>query len=415
MFETVQSIPWDPILKLITEFKEDSNPKKVNLGVGAFRTDEGKPYVLPAVQKACERVASTPHEYPPMQGLTGYPEAARTIIFGKNHRVMADGEERARTMSMQTLSGCGSLSLIFELLRLYKPEVNFFLSDPTWPNHQGMIKYRFDADQMQSYRYFNNKTCSLDFEGMIEDMNAIPEGSVILLQACGHNPTGVDPTKEQWEVIANIVVERKLFPIVDCAYQGFVSGSLDEDAFAVRYIADVLLDNNMEGAFCQSFSKNLGLYGERIGALHVITKAPEHAHALLTQFCAIARSSYSMPSINGAKIVTTVFNDPELLQSWNESMHYMFTRISGIRSKFHARLMHYEKARNPDVDEHVWDHVLKQKGMFTYTGLEAKHVDHIKTNYSIYFVGNGRISMSGLNDSNLDYVAEVFVRVKYDL
>eukprot|EP00792_Barthelona_sp_PAP020_P011482 TRINITY_DN547_c0_g1_i1.p1 TRINITY_DN547_c0_g1~~TRINITY_DN547_c0_g1_i1.p1 ORF type:complete len:416 (-),score=83.62 TRINITY_DN547_c0_g1_i1:11-1258(-) len=399
----VPHIEPDGILVLNSLYNADSNPLKVNLGVGAYRNDEGFPYILKCVDEAESRLKTKyDHEYPPIQGKEEYLTAAKKVIFGSNSHLVFD----KRICAFQSISASGALTVIMDFIKQFVPEMHFFLSSPTWPNHIPMLKGRFMEEQIHSYRYYSESTKSLDFKGMIEDIENIPEGSVILLQPICHNPTGVDPDNEQWKLILQVILDRKIIPFIDCAYQGFCSGNLSKDSFMVKLFAETCLENQVICFICQSFSKNMGLYGERIGSGYIICASENQATACLSQIKHIARIRYSMPPIHGAQIVTEIMEDDDLWNLWNCELKEMSNRIMEMRHALKDNIMKLEIKNDINVNLSKWDFIINEFGMFSFTGLTPSQVNHLASKYSIYIVKSGRISIPGLNHNNIEYVAQ---------
>lgn len=380
------------VFALIKAFQDDAYPEKVNLSVGAYRTDESKPWVLPVVRKVEEQLAkdyTLNKEYLPVLGLPAFSSAATSMLLGQESPAIVSG----RAVGIQTLSGTGALRVAAEFLaRTLKYSV-VYSSDPTWENHK-LVFLNAGFQEYRSYRYWNETTKGLDFAGLIEDLKAAPENAVIIMHACAHNPTGVDPTHEQWEQIAKVVKDRKLFPLFDSAYQGFASGDLDKDAFAVRYF----VDQGFELLCCQSFAKNFGLYNERVGNITLVTQDSEALNRSLSQITLLIRGMYSNPPNHGARVVATALNDPTLYTEWRGCIQIMADRIRLMRAGLKERLVNQGTPGN-------WDHVTNQIGMFSYTGLKPQHVDYLRSQYHIYMLKSGRINICGLTTTNLDYVA----------
>jgi aspartate/tyrosine/aromatic aminotransferase len=405
-FSDVEEAPPDAILGLTTSFKKDNFPNKVNIGVGAFRDDEGKPYVLRCVKEMERRLLKEMEnkpfsndgnkEYSPQEGTNEFRKAAQRLIIG---------EENENVVTVQSISGTGALRLGVEFIKKFLPkDTAFYFPNPTWGNHQAICQLSgIPENQIRSYRYINNKDLSLDFNGLKEDLRKAPNGSVILLHVCAHNPTGVDPTEQQWMEIFEIMENKNLFPFFDNAYQGFASGDLEKDGFAVKYFF-----KNKKDFFCaQSFAKNLGLYGERIGAFHVNCSSPTIAKNVTSQLAIIIRGMYSSPPINGARIVTGILNDPILVKQWKEEMIYMSSRIKKMRMELYKELKNLNTP-HPSGDPSKsgdWKHIINQIGMFSYTGLKPSQCEQMIKKYHIYMTKNGRISIAGLTTSNLKYVA----------
>ncbi|CAL1538988.1 unnamed protein product [Lymnaea stagnalis] len=392
VFKNVDSAPPIQVFQLTKLFTDSTDPKKVNLGVGAYRTEEGKPWVLPVVHTAELQMANDltlNHEYLPVAGLPDFRIAATQLLLGSNHTVIAEN----KVESFQALGGTGALRLGAAFL---KNVMNFnvvYVSDPTWENHKGVFQAAGFSD-VRLYRYWDSESRGLNFRGMCEDLSNAPENAVIILHGVAHNPTGIDPTKEQWEAIANICKEKKLFVFLDCAYQGFASGNLDEDGWASRYFADQDLDLFV----AQSFSKNFGLYNERTGNLVVISRDPKKLTEVRSQMEIQIRIMWSNPPNHGARIVTTVLKNSAYFEEWKGQILIMADRIKKMRQEL---LDNLKKLGTPGN----WDHITKQIGMFSYTGLTEKQVEYLKSK-SIYLLSSGRISMCGLTSKNVEYVAK---------
>lgn len=394
-FAVVQQGPPIEVFALTRAFQDDTEPSKVNLGVGAYRTDEGKPWVLPIVRKVEKSLAEDEtlnKEYLPVLGLESFSNAATSMLLGENSKVLAEG----RGFGVQTLSGTGALRVGAEFLARQLKLRTFYYSSPTWENHH-LIFINAGFTDARTYRYWNPETRSIDFEGMCEDLKAAPENAVIILHACAHNPTGCDPTQEQWKQLAEIIREKNLFPFFDSAYQGFASGDLDQDAWAVRYFSE----NGFESVVSQSFAKNFGLYNERVGNLTVITSDKSVIPAVKSQITLIIRGMYSNPPSHGARIVSTVLNNPQLCSEWKECIKSMSNRIKEMRKGLRERLL---ALGTPNKNQ--WNHITEQIGMFSYTGLNPRQVEHLVNKHHIYLLKSGRINMCGLTTKNLDYVAK---------
>jgi len=392
LFSDAKTAPPIEVFAVVKAFNEDTHEKKVNLSIGAYRTDDSVPWVLPVVRETESEMAADDtlnHEYLPILGLASFSEAAMRMCLG-DCAALKEG----RATSVQTLSGTGALRLAADTLRRINAPTTFYFSNPTWGNHKTIF---IDAGftEAKSYRYWNEKTRGLDFEGMMEDLGAAPAGAVILLHACAHNPTGVDPTPEQWDQIADVCAKNKLFPIFDTAYQGFASGDLDHDGKAIRRFEE----RGFEMMVTQSFAKNFGLYNERVGNLCIVLSDASVIAPLKSQMTLIVRASYSNPPAHGARIVGRVLNDPAKFQQWRDHIRTMSSRIKEMRTGLRERL---EKLGTPGQ----WDHVTQQIGMFSYTGLSATQVGMLRDKYHIYLLSSGRVNICGLTTKNIDYVAE---------
>ncbi|KAG2350423.1 hypothetical protein BDR05DRAFT_954525 [Suillus weaverae] len=402
-WSAVPAGPPDPILGITEAFKADKDPRRINLGVGAYRDEDGKPYVLNAVKKAEEKIAAAKldKEYLPITGLPSFTSNATKLAYG------ADSVPRNQNAIAvtQSISGTGALRIGGTFLaRHYPHSKTIYVPTPTWGNHIPLFK---DSGlEVKYYRYFDKKTVGLDFEGLKEDLQNAPEGSIVLLHACAHNPTGVDPTQSQWKNISDILAEKKLFPFFDMAYQGFASGSTDRDAFAVRYF----VSQGHQIALSQSFAKNMGLYGERVGAFSLTTASEEERKRVDSQLKIIVRPMYSNPPLHGAHIANTILSDPELYQEWEGEVKGMADRIINMRERLYQLLSH--DFRTPGE----WSHVKSQIGMFSFTGLNKEQCKVLAEKAHIYMTMDGRISMAGLNGRNIEYFAKsVDAAVRGDL
>nr|AMK47963.1 putative aspartate aminotransferase P2 [Lupinus angustifolius] len=340
-FEGIPMAPPDPILGVSEAFRADTSDAKLNLGVGAYRTEELQPYVLKVVNKAENLMLE--RGYLAIEGLAAFNKATAELLLGADNPAI----KQQRVATVQGLSGTGSLRLGAALIER---------------NHKNIFN---DARVPWSeYRYYDPKTVGLDFEGMIEDIKAAPEGTFVLLHGCAHNPTGIDPTPEQWEKIADVIQEKNHIPFFDVAYQGFASGSLDEDAASVR----LFVARGLEVLVAQSYSKNLGLYAERIGAINVISSSPESAARVKSQLKRIARPMYSNPPVHGARIVADIVGNPALFDEWKVEMEMMAGRIKNVRQQL------YDSISSKDKSGKDWSFILKQIGMFSYTGLNKNQL-----------------------------------------
>jgi len=390
-FKSVPQAPADAIFSILAKYNIDKYTNKTNLTVGAYRDDNGKPWILPVVRKATDILLADPesnHEYLPMGGLQNFVTAAVKLLLGEES--IAIKEKRA--VGVQALSGTGALRLAAEFLKKFYNKT-VYISDPTWANHRSIMT---DAGlQIASYPYWNANEKCLDFDGIIKSMKEAPDGSIFLLHACAHNPTGVDPTPAQWIKIAEVMKSKDHFPFFDCAYQGFASGDLDKDAYAVRLFVDM----GFELICSQSFAKNLGLYGQRCGCCTLVTNKKEYSARCQTQLAKISRAIVSNCPKFGAEIANLVLNTPELTNEWHENLKTMSSRIIQMRKELHKHLV---ELKTPGS----WDHIVDQIGMFSYTGLNVKQCRALMSEYHIYLTENGRISMAGLNSKNVRRFAE---------
>lgn len=387
----VQQGPPDAILGVTEAFKKDTNPKKINLGVGAYRDDNGKPYVLPSVQKA-ENIMhekSLDKEYAPISGPADFCKLSILLALGDDSEEIKAGANA----TVQGISGTGSLRIGGAFLSSFFPgPKDIYLPAPSWGNHTPIFKH--SGLGVKSYKYYDPKTCGLDFAGALDDISKIPERSAILLHACAHNPTGVDPTPEQWKELSALIKKKNLFPFFDMAYQGFASGSVDKDAFAVR----LFVKEGHSIALAQSFAKNMGLYGERAGAFSLITSSKDEATRTMSQLKILIRPMYSNPPIHGSRIVSTILSSPELRAEWLKDVKQMADRIISVRTTLRNNLQNLGSKRN-------WQHITDQIGMFCFTGMNADQSTRLSKDFSIYLTKDGRISMAGVTSKNVDYLA----------
>ncbi|KAL4785777.1 pyridoxal phosphate-dependent transferase [Aspergillus varians] len=395
----VPSAPEDALFGLAQAYRQDSSDKKVDLVIGAYRDDNAKPWILPVVKKADDLIRDDPslnHEYLPIKGLADYTTAAQRLIIGPDSPAIAEN----RVCTFQTISGTGAVhlgALFLSKFHPITPKPSLYLSNPTWANHHQI--FTNVGLSLENYPYFSAETKGLDFDGMLFALTSAPAGSIILLHACAHNPTGVDLTHDQWKVVAAVMHARSHFPFFDCAYQGFASGDLSRDAWAIRYF----VEQGFEMCIAQSFAKNFGLYGERTGAFHFISapgkEASESSSHIASQLAILQRSEISNPPAYGARIASKILNDPELFAQWEDDLRTMSGRIQEMRRGLRARL---EEKGTPGC----WEHITKQIGMFSFTGLTQDQVKELRETWHVYMTKNGRISMAGLNTHNLDYFAE---------
>ena len=381
----------DAILGIAENFKKCTDPNKVNVCVGAYRDENGKPWILPSVKEAEKQMLdddSEFKEYAPIVGDAEFVSKAIQFAFGKD----SDLDTIAR---VQTLSGTGACRIGGEFLARFSPEdqKEIFIPDPTWGNH---LKIFADAGlECKRYRYYSRKTNGLDLEGMLEDLKQAPSGSIVLLHACAHNPTGCDPSLDQWREISNLCRENNLRVFFDSAYQGFASGNSEKDASALR----LFVEEGHTVMLAQSFAKNFGLYGERCGTLSVLTRSAEEKERVMSQLKLIIRPMYSSPPIHGSSIVRTVLSDEALTKQYYEECAFMADRIASMRTQLVEKLKEAGST-------HDWSHVASQIGMFAYTGMNSDMCDQLTDEFSIFLTKDGRISLAGLNPNNLEYVAK---------
>ncbi|WWD20889.1 hypothetical protein CI109_105367 [Kwoniella shandongensis] len=394
---TIPEGPPDPIIGVNDAFKKDTSKTKVNLGVGAYRDENGKPYILESVQKAEDILyqKKLDKEYLPITGAEEFTRLAAELAYGKDSKPLQEG----RIAVAQSISGTGAVRIATGFLaEFYKGPKVIYLPNPTWGNHIPVAETV--GIKVERYRYFDKKTIGLDFAGMKEDIEKAEPGSIILFHACAQNPTGIDPTQEQWKELSDIVKAKKHVSLFDMAYQGFASGDLVRDAFAVRYF----VEQGHQIILCQSFAKNLGLYAERAGTFSMVTSSPEEKDRVLSQIRRVIRPLYSSPPIHGAQLVATILGNPELYQQWLGEIKKMADRIITMRERLYDLLVELKTPGD-------WGHIKSQIGMFSFTGLTAEQVGELAEHAHVYMTKDGRVSMAGLNEHNIRYFAENMSKV----
>lgn len=384
LFEQVQSAPADPILGLSEAFRNDPRTEKINLSVGVYQDASGTSPVLRSVREAEKRIAAAenPKTYLPINGHAGFLRHARELVFGAGNEMVQTG----RVVSAHTPGGTGGLRLAGDFIRHCLGRRTIWMSRPTWANHEGIFRAA-DLD-IAFYPYYDAESHGLNTAGMITVLEDIPENDVVLFHACCHNPTGVDPDPDTWETIAKVCKERRLLPLIDFAYQGFATGWVD-DAAAIRAFCEY----GMELLVCSSFSKNFGLYQDRVGALHIVGKNAEEADRVLSQIKVLVRRNYSNPPAHGSAIICTILEDQELYQLWEEELKGMRIRIQSVRDQFVDGLA---EAGVPGD----YGFIRAQKGMFSFSGLSEQSVERLRAEHGIYIVKSGRINVAGINDTN---------------
>lgn len=395
---SVQQAPADKILGITTAFQQDKSPHKINLGVGAYRGDDGKPWVLPTVKQAEQILLKTEgnKEYVPITGTNNYNDLIKRLLFGHDeagNQLLAEG----RIVTSQGISGTGSLRVIGEFIADFYPVKKVLIPNPTWANHAAILHR--SGLETQAYSYYNYQTNKFDMENAIADLSKAPEGAAILLHACCHNPTGVDPTTSQWDRILETVCQKKFLPIVDMAYQGFRTGDTIKDLELIWRFNSLVKSGEISNFMVsQSFAKNMGLYGERVGSLAFVTDSSEESVRIRSQLAKIIRPLYSSPPSHGSKLVEIILGDAALKKQWLKEVAVMNNRLVQMRKLLFENLKSLGNTLN-------WDHLLEQKGMFCYTGLSAEQVGKL-ANKSIYMTYDGRISIAGITPSNVGYLAK---------
>ncbi|EDK27267.1 aspartate aminotransferase [Vibrionales bacterium SWAT-3] len=385
MFEKVLAAPADPILGLTEEFKNDSRAEKINLGVGIYKNEDGQTPVLKTVKKAEAALLENEKtkSYLTIEGTAEYGLAVQKLLFGSDAEIV--NSQRAKTA--QAPGGTGALRVAGEFIKRQLGDVKIWISNPTWANHNGV--FAAAGIETARYSYYNAETKDKDFAGMVADLEKASEGDIVLLHGCCHNPTGIDPTAEEWEVLAKLVAEKKLLPLFDFAYQGFAKG-VEEDAAGLRTFAKY----NKEILVASSFSKNFGLYNERVGAFTLVAESADVATTAFSQVKSIIRSIYSNPPAHGSAVVTHILGDAGLRAEWEAEVAEMRDRIQEMRELFVATL----KSEGVDAD---FTFIERQNGMFSFSGLSKEQVNRLKDEFAIYIVGSGRISVAGMTKSNM--------------
>lgn len=386
----VAMAPRDPILGVTETFNADSNPNKVNLGVGIYYDDNGKVPVLECVRRAEQKLAEAPlpRSYLPIDGLQTYDRAVQELVFGASSGLLKD----KRVVTVQTLGGTGGLKVGADFLRRLNANASVWISDPSWENHQALFEYA--GFKVDSYPYYDADTHGVRFDAMIDALNRLPAGSIAVLHACCHNPTGVDLDAAQWEKVIETVNARGLVPFLDLAYQGFADG-IDQDAYAVRRFSERCPTFFVSS----SFSKSLSLYGERVGALSIVTADAEEAGRVLSQLKRVIRTNYSNPPTHGGRAAEIVLTTPELRRLWEKELGEMRDRIKVMRAELVTRI---RKIRS-DFD---FSFIVRQRGLFSYSGLSKAQVQRLREEYALYAIDSGRICVAAINSRNIDYVAK---------
>lgn len=395
IFSAVEMAPRDPILGLNESFNADSRTTKVNLGVGVYFNDNGKIPLLGAVKIAEKaRIESQPARgYQPIDGLPAYNQAVQTLLFGKDSALLAEG----RVATAQALGGTGALKVGADYLKRLLPDSTVYISDPSWENHRAIFESSGFA--VESYPYYDAATRGVNFGAMKAKLSSLPAGAIVVLHACCHNPTGADLSPTQWQETIETIRARGLVAFLDMAYQGFADG-IAEDALALNLFAA----SGLQFFLSSSFSKSFSLYGERVGALSIVTAAREESARVMSQIKRVIRSNYSNPPSHGGAVVAAVLASPELRQMWEDELAGMRLRIRAMRSSLVEKLA----AKGTSQD---FSFIIKQRGMFSYTGLSADQVARMQKEFGIYAVSTGRICLAALNTKNIDYVADAIAAV----
>ncbi len=395
LFSAVEMAPRDPILGLNEQFAADTNPNKVNLGVGVYFDENGKLPLLQCVQAAEKALMETPKPrgYLPIDGIAAYDNAVKKLVFGADSEVFKAG----RIATVQGLGGTGGLKIGADFLRHVNANAKVLISDPSWENHRALFTQA--GFKVETYRYYNAGTRSLDFDGMLADLKAAAPGTVVVLHACCHNPTGYDITPAQWDQVIEVVKAGQLTPFLDMAYQGFANGIQEDGAVVGKFVA-----TGMDFLVSTSFSKSFSLYGERVGALSVVCATKEEAAKVLSQLKIMIRTNYSNPPTHGGAVVALVLDDDKLRALWEQELGGMRTRIKAMRQKLVDGL----KAAGVKQD---MSFITTQIGMFSYSGLSKDQMVRLRNEFGVYGTDSGRMCVAALNDKNIDYVCASIAKV----
>ncbi|WP_267436725.1 amino acid aminotransferase [Erwinia psidii] len=396
MFRNVDAYAGDPILSLMETFRQDERPHKVNLSIGLYYDQQGQIPQLNAVTIAEARLnaqAASASLYLPMEGLPPYRSAVASLLFGQQHPVLQAG----RIATIQTVGGSGALKIGADFLKAYFPDSQVWVSDPTWENHVAIFSGA--GFQVNTYPWYDAESNGVQFDRLVATLKTLPAQSIVLLHPCCHNPTGADLTNAQWDIVTDVLKQRELIPFLDIAYQGFGAG-MEEDAYAIRAVASA----GLPALVSNSFSKIFSLYGERVGGLSVVCDNAEEAARVLGQLKATVRRNYSSPPNFGAQLVSCVLHDAELKANWLAEVEAMRLRILTMRQ----RLVDVLATAMPDKN---FDYLLRQRGMFSYTGLSEAQVDRLREEFGIYLIASGRMCVAGLNSENVHQVAKAFAAV----
>ncbi|MCK3658949.1 aromatic amino acid aminotransferase [Pasteurellaceae bacterium Pebbles2] len=395
MFEHIHAAPADPILGLGEAFKSETRENKINLGIGVYKDAHGSTPIMKAVKEAEKRLfeLETTKNYLAIDGVADFNERTKALLFGEGSDIVKN--RRAKTV--QSLGGTGALRIAAEFIKRQTKAQNVWISTPTWPNHNAI--FNAVGITIREYRYYDAERKALDWDNLIADLSNAGEGDVVLLHGCCHNPTGIDPTPEQWKTLAEMSAKNGWLPLFDFAYQGLGNG-LNEDAVGLRTFAA----NHKELLVSSSYSKNFGLYNERVGAFTLVAETEEIAATALTQVKSIVRTLYSNPASHGAATVAIVLADPELRKLWEEELGEMRDRIKAMRTKFVALLKEFGAQQD-------FGFITEQNGMFSFSGLTAAQVDRLKDEFAIYAVRSGRINVAGITEDNIRYLCESIVKV----
>jgi aromatic-amino-acid transaminase len=395
LFAAVEMAPRDPILGLNEQFNADTNPAKVNLGVGVYYDDDGKLPLLKCVQAAEKQMVEAPKArgYLPIDGIAAYDKAVQGLVFGADSDILKAG----RVATVQAVGGTGGLKVGADFLKRVNPSAKVLISDPSWENHRALFESA--GFPVETYPYYDAAKRGVNFDGMLTALNAAAQGTIVVLHACCHNPTGYDITPAQWQQVVDVVKARGLVPFLDMAYQGFGEGIAEDGAVIQQFV-----DAGLNFFVSTSFSKSFSLYGERVGGLSVACASKEEADRVLSQLKRVIRTNYSNPPTHGAQVVATVLTTPALRQMWEDELAGMRVRIKEMRVALQAKL----QAAGVKQD---MSFITQQKGMFSYSGLNKEQMQRLRSEFGIYGVDSGRICVAALNSKNIDAVVAAITKV----
>ena len=395
LFSAVEMAPRDPILGLNEQFNADPNPKKVNLGVGVYFDDEGRLPLLQCVQAAEQQLAANPKPrgYLPIDGIAAYDQGVKNLVFGADSAILKEG----RVATVQAIGGTGGLKIGADFLKRLSPNATVLISDPSWENHRALFTNA--GFTVETYPYYDAASRGINFSGLLAALNSAAAGTIVLLHACCHNPTGYDLTPTQWDEIIAVIGAKKLTPFLDMAYQGFGFGIAEDGAVIGKFVAA-----GLSFFVSTSFSKSFSLYGERVGALSVACASKEECERVLSQLKIVIRTNYSNPPTHGGSVVATVLNTPALRQQWEDELAHMRVRIKQMRSSF------VEKLKAAGVQQDM-SFITQQVGMFSYSGLSKEQMVRLRSEFGVYGTDTGRMCVAALNSKNIDYVCAAIAKV----
>ena len=395
LFSAVEMAPRDPILGLNEQFNADPNPKKVNLGVGVYFDDEGRLPLLQCVQAAEQQLAANPKPrgYLPIDGIAAYDQGVKNLVFGADSAILKEG----RVATVQAIGGTGGLKIGADFLKRLSPNATVLISDPSWENHRALFTNA--GFTVETYPYYDAASRGINFSGLLAALNSAAAGTIVLLHACCHNPTGYDLTPTQWDEIIAVIGAKKLTPFLDMAYQGFGFGIAEDGAVIGKFVAA-----GLDFFVSTSFSKSFSLYGERVGALSVACASKEECERVLSQLKIVIRTNYSNPPTHGGSVVAAVLNTPALRQQWEEELAQMRVRIKQMRASF------VEKLKAAGVQQDM-SFITQQVGMFSYSGLSKDQMVRLRSEFGVYGTDTGRMCVAALNSKNIDYVCAAIAKV----